>query len=156
MLEKFRKIIDRILAISVSALMTILLVTVVWQVFSRYVLKDPSSFTDELARYLLIWVALLGAAYATGKKLHIAIDLLKSRFSSLWLDRFIYILIGLFAFFTLIVGGWRLVDITLSLNQTSSALQMPLGYVYLVLPISGVMIILYVILELLEPENQKP
>ena len=74
---------DRTLALIVSVLLTMLLFTVVWQVFSRYVLKDPSSYTDELARYLLIWVALLGAAYATGQKLHLAIDLLQNKIRSI-------------------------------------------------------------------------
>ncbi|WP_316931840.1 TRAP transporter small permease [Parabacteroides distasonis] len=47
-----------------------------WQVLSRYILVSPSSVTDELAGYLLIWVGLLGAAYVSGKNEHLAIDLL--------------------------------------------------------------------------------
>jgi TRAP-type C4-dicarboxylate transport system permease small subunit len=146
---------DRMLAVIVSALLTILLFTVVWQVFSRYILKDPSSYTDELARYLLIWVALLGAAYATGQKLHLAIDLLQSKVQSIWLDRIIYGLIGLFALLTLVIGGWRLVSITLSLEQISAALQIPLGYIYLVLPLSGIVILAYAILEIIKPKSSE-
>jgi len=152
MLYRFRKVIDRVLAVSVSAVMTILLFVVVWQVFTRYILNDPSSYTDELARYLLIWVALLGAAYATGQKLHLAIDILQANMQSIWLHRIIYSLIGLFALFGLVIGGWRLVDITLSLEQKSAALQIPLGYVYLVLPISGIIIMLYAALEIIRPK----
>lgn len=152
---RFRKVIDRILAVSVSAIMTILLFVVVWQVFTRYILNDPSSYTDELARYLLIWVALLGAAYATGQKLHLAIDLLQTNMQSPWLHRIIYSLIGLFALFGLVIGGWRLVDITLSLEQKSAALQIPLGYVYLVLPLSGIVIMLYAAFEIIQPKIDK-
>jgi len=144
---------DRTLAVIVSALLSVLLFTVVWQVFSRYVLKDPSSYTDELARYLLIWVALLGAAYATGQKLHLAIDLLQSKIQSIWLEKIIHGLIGLFALLALIIGGWRLVSITLSMEQISAALQIPLGYIYLVLPISGVVIFAYAILEIIQPKT---
>jgi TRAP-type C4-dicarboxylate transport system permease small subunit len=154
MLIRLKRAIDRILAVSVSILMTVLLFAVVWQVFSRYVLKDPSSYTDELSRFLLIWVALLGASYATGQKLHLAIDLLQSRIKSVWLDRLIYALIGLFALLALVIGGIRLVNITLSLEQTSAALQIPLGYVYLVLPLSGIMIILYALIEMLNPQEK--
>jgi len=154
-LFRFRKVIDRILAVSVSAIMTILLFVVVWQVFTRYILNDPSSYTDELARYLLIWVALLGAAYATGQKLHLAIDLLQTNMQSPWLHRIIYSLIGLFALFGLVIGGWRLVDITLSLEQKSAALQIPLGYVYLVLPLSGIVIMLYAAFEIIQPKIDK-
>jgi len=155
-LSRFRKVIDRILAVSVSAVMTILLFVVVWQVFTRYVLNDPSSYTDELARYLLIWVALLGGAYATGQKLHLAIDLLQTKIQSIWLDRFINMLIGLFALFVLVIGGLRLVGITLSLEQKSAALQIPLGYVYLILPICGIVIMLYSILDIINPKIDKP
>ena len=155
MLSKIRDTMDRMLAVIVSALLTILLFTVVWQVFSRYILKDPSSYTDELARYLLIWVALLGAAYATGQKLHLAIDLLQSKVQSIWLNRIIYGLIGLFALLILVIGGWRLVSITLSLEQISAALQIPLGYIYLVLPLSGVVILVYAILEIIKPKSSE-
>lgn len=152
MLNRIRNAMNRILAGTVSILMAILLFTVIWQVFSRYVLKDPSSYTDELARYLLIWVALLGASYATGQKLHLAIDLLQSRINSIWLERVIHGLIGLFALLALVIGGWRLVSITLSMEQISAALQIPLGYVYLVLPLSGIVIFAYAIMEIIQPK----
>jgi hypothetical protein len=63
-----RENIDKILEKFVAALMAILVVDVLWQVISRYVLSAPSSFTDELAGFLLIWVGLFGSAYVAGKK----------------------------------------------------------------------------------------
>ena len=71
-----RKIIDKGLELSLIFLMAFLVVDVLWQVLSRYILVSPSSMTDELAGYLLIWVGLLGAAYVSGKNEHLAIDLL--------------------------------------------------------------------------------
>jgi TRAP-type C4-dicarboxylate transport system, small permease component len=68
--------VDRVLGAVVATLMGLAVVNVLWQVFTRFVLNDPSAFTDELARYLLIWVGLLGSSYATGQRLHLAIDLL--------------------------------------------------------------------------------
>lgn len=62
-----RKIIDKGLELSLIFLMAFLVVDVLWQVLSRYILVSPSSVTDELAGYLLIWVGLLGAAYVSGK-----------------------------------------------------------------------------------------
>lgn len=61
-----RKIIDRSLEYVLMALLSVLVIDVLWQVASRYVLTAPSSMTDELAGYLLIWVGLLGAAYVSG------------------------------------------------------------------------------------------
>lgn len=70
------KLVNQSLAIFSVALSSVLVVCVVWQVISRYVLGSPSIVTDELARFLFMWVGLIGAAYATGLKRHLAIDLL--------------------------------------------------------------------------------
>lgn len=150
----FRKSIDKALYVFLATLMALMVVNVLWQVASRYIFKAPNSFTDELARFLLIWIGLLGASYATGKKLHLAIDLLPSRLegkSSQRLNIFIHVLISLFAFFVMVWGGINLVYITLTLEQTSAALQLPLGYVYMVLPLSGMLMIYYSIANLALP-----
>ena len=152
---KIRKYVDQFLAIALIITMTILVIDVVWQVLARYVVKSPSSFTDELARFLLIWVGLLGSAYAMGKKKHLAIDILPSKLSGKpkkILNTFISILVISFAILILVIGGIRLVYITLTLNQISPALGIPLGYVYLVLPFSGILIAFYAFLEIFEKE----
>jgi TRAP-type C4-dicarboxylate transport system permease small subunit len=122
---------------------------VLWQVFTRFVLRDPSSFTEELARFLLIWVGLLGASYVAGQKMHLAIDVVlkslrgKARgLAELSVQAFIF----LFAFFVMGIGGTRLVAITLKLNQISAALRLQLGYVYCVLPLSGLLIMFYALI----------
>lgn len=149
-----RRIVDKVLSILVIAVMSILVVDVVWNVASRYLLKAPSSFSVELARYLLIWVGMLGAAYTSGKKEHIAIELLpqklqkKNPAKKRRLDHFINILISLFALLVLVIGGSRLVYITLMMEQVSATLQIPLGYVYLCLPVSGILIMFYAINEM--------
>ena len=128
-----------------------MVINVLWQVFSRYILKSPSSWTDELARFLLIWLGLLGAAYATGKKMHLAIDLLPMSLEGKKADRLnvvIQIIVLLFALFAMVLGGMRLVYITLILEQTSAAMSVPLWIVYLVIPISGILIVYYSILNI--------
>ena len=60
---RIRKIIDKMLESLLIILMAVLVIDVLWQVASRYLLTSPSSITDELAGFLLIWVGLLGAAY---------------------------------------------------------------------------------------------
>ncbi len=127
-------------------IMAVMVVNVLWQVFSRYLVGTPSSFTDELARYLMIWVGVLGAAYVSGRNMHVAIDVIPSRSSKKnqrKLLKIVYVLIILFAFFALVIGGTRLVYISYILGQRSPALQIPLALVYLVIPISGVLIIYY-------------
>ena len=129
-----------------------MVVNVLWQVFSRFVLGDPSSYTEELARYLMIWVGVLGAAYVSGKNKHVAIDYFPTKFSKknqIKVKVFVKWLIMIFAFFAFVIGGSRLVYITYVLEQLSPALQIPLAFVYLVIPISGVLIAYYKILEIL-------
>lgn len=134
---------EKILGWFLVAIMGVSVVNVLWQVFTRFVLSSPSSYTEELARYLLIWIGLIGAAYASGRRLHLAIDLLPNHLadpSQRWLAITIELCSAAFAVGVLLVGGFRLVQFTLSLGQTSAALGVKIGYVYLALPISGALI----------------
>jgi len=141
-----RESIDKILEKFVAALMAILVVDVLWQVISRYVLSAPSSFTDELAGFLLIWVGLFGSAYVAGKNEHLAIDLLVQRSGPArrkFLEIFISLCIMIFSLTVLVIGGSWLVYTRFALNVKSAALEIPLGYVYIVLPISGLLIMFF-------------
>ncbi|CAM3434239.1 TRAP transporter small permease [Zobellia roscoffensis] len=149
---ELRKNIDKVLAYFLVTIMGIMVLNVLWQVFSRFLLGSPSSFTDELARYLMIWIGILGAAYVSGKNLHVAIDVLPKRFSERTqkkLQLVVHWLVILFSLGALVIGGSRLVYITHVLDQHSPALQVPLSVVYLVIPISGILIIYYKISDLL-------
>lgn len=135
-----------------SLLMGLMLACVLWQVFTRYVMGQASTFTEELARFLLIWIGLLGAAYVAGENGHLAIDLLPQKLQG-EAHRKIQIVITLiiigFVIVALIIGGGHLVYISYLLNQTSAALQIPLAYVYLILPVSGGLICYYKIVHLM-------
>ena len=147
-----RKRIDKILGRTLVVIMSIMVINVLWQVFTRYVTGNPSSFTDELARYLMIWIGILGAAFVSGKNMHVAIDILPSRASvktQKKLKTIVTLIIILFVFFAFIVGGSRLVYISHILGQQSPALQIPLAVVYLIIPISGLLIIYYKVSDLL-------
>jgi TRAP-type C4-dicarboxylate transport system permease small subunit len=145
-MSKIKTIIDSILKWILVFIMAAITINVLWQVFSRFILQNPSSFTEELARYSLVWLGILGASYVAGQKMHLAIDLLSMKLKGkpkLYLEIFIQFSILFFSLVVMLIGGFRLVLITLSLNQISAALQVPLGYVYLVVPVSGFLIIFY-------------
>jgi TRAP-type C4-dicarboxylate transport system permease small subunit len=149
----FYKKFNRTLEIVLIVLACVLVIDVLWQVFSRYILNSPSSFTDELAGYLLIWVSLLGAAYVAGKKEHLAIDLLLQKSSPARqrvLSIIIHSVILGFSSTVLVIGGAWLVYTRFYLGVKSAALQVPLGYVYIVLPLSGLIIIFYSIHHLID------
>ena len=141
-----RILVDRVLGAVLVTIMAVMVVNVIWQVFTRFVLGAPSSYTEELARFLLIWVSLLGGAYAAGQRMHLAIDVVTSRLgeaSRARADTAIHVAVLLFAFAAMVVGGVRLVYLSFALEQMSAALRLSLGYVYLVVPISGLLIIFY-------------
>ncbi len=143
---KLKQGLDQFLRVSIALLMGIMVVNVTWQVFSRYVLGDPSSFTDELARYSMIWLGLLGAAYVSGKNGHLAIDILSAKLqgkSLKYLQLFIHGLVIFFGISVLIWGGGNLVFISQLLQQKSATLQVPLSWIYGVVPISGVLVVFY-------------
>jgi TRAP-type C4-dicarboxylate transport system permease small subunit len=153
MSKKLNRIINDGLRYTLIVLMGTAVLNVLWQVFTRFILKSPSSYTEELARYLLIWIGLLGAAYCVGHKMHLAIDILTVKLqgrAKSFLEIFIQLAISFFAFFVMVLGGIRLVNITLTLKQVSAALQIQLGYVYIVIPISGLLILYYSINFIIE------
>ncbi len=148
-----RKTVDKALSTALIIIMGIMVINVLWQVFTRYIVGTPSSFTDELARYLMIWLGILGAAYVSGKNMHVAIDVIPMRSSKKTqqkLSFIVYSVIILFAFAAMVIGGLRLVYISHILGQQSPALQIPLSVVYFVIPLSGALIIFYKVLDILK------
>ena len=83
MTSRLRSQVDRALAAVLATLLASLVVVVCWQVVTRFVLERPSSVTEELARFLLIWLGLLGGAHALGQGMHLSIDYLGSRLPNL-------------------------------------------------------------------------
>lgn len=141
-----RKLIDTITRNLLVFLMASLVIVVVWQVFSRYILNAPSTFTDELARFLLIWVSLLGAAYFSGKNQHIAINVLPSKLNPrnrIKLNIFINLIIITFVLCVFVIGGGMLVYYTYTYLQLTPTLQIPMASVYSIGPLSGLLIIFY-------------
>ncbi|MFD2201343.1 TRAP transporter small permease [Shivajiella indica] len=151
MVQKVKINLDRIIAFSLSLLMGLMVLNVTWQVISRYVVQNPSSFTDELSRYMLIWLGMLGAAYVAGQNKHLAIDILPNKLSGkpkMKLLILINILVLLFALIAMVLGGINLVYITYILEQKSATLQIPLAYIYTIIPLSGLLVIYYQLFQI--------
>lgn len=145
-MTKIYNTINRIIEILLVAIFALLVVDVLWQVFSRYVLGQSYSFTEEFARFALIWLSILGAAYLNGKREHLSMDFLVRKLSGEQLKKrmqTIEILMFIFALVVMVIGGGNLVYTTLYLGQTSPAMQLSLGYVYAIVPISGLLIMFY-------------
>lgn len=126
--------------------MGLLVVDVVWQVLSRYIFKAPSPWTEELAEFLMIWLGFLGACVALRLKAHPKIDYVTNKLSQenrLIVRIFSYSIVLLFSISVLFYGGCQLVYNTFITNQMSPALMIKVGYVYLAIPITGVIMVIY-------------
>lgn len=144
---------DRLLEVLVMIVVAVLVVDVLWQVFTRFILRHPSKWTEELAVFMLIWVSLLGAAVALGRGAHLGIDYFVGKLpvrARLGTEVFVFFCVSVFSFLVMLLGGLDLVRSTLELGQESSALRIKVGYVYLAIPISGFFLTLYAVIGLVE------
>ena len=136
----------KLIELALVVIFALLVIDVLLQVFSRYILNTSFSFTEEFARFSLIWLSILGAAYLNAKREHLSMDFLYQKFTKETQQKvsiFIEICIFLFALIVMVIGGFNLVYITLYLEQLSGTLEIPLGYVYAILPCSGLLIMYF-------------
>ncbi len=138
--------VNKVLATLIVLISGVMLACVVWQVLSRYVLGVPSVVTEEIARFLLMWLGLLGAGYVTGMKRHLAIDLLLTKIegkNKLFVEILIHLFVILFAAAVMVYGGYDLMQKTLASNQVSPSLGVKMGLIYAAIPVSGLFILFY-------------
>jgi len=158
-MQKLIDIITKYLGYFLMMLMALIVIDVTWQIFTRFILQDSSSWTEEMARFLLIWIGLLGASYALQTRAHLGIDILTYKLTGKkkqTVEVLIYTLVALFALFIMVIGGFKLMNLTFQLNQTSASIGIKMGYVYLVLPLSGILMILYSIAFITQALTSKP
>jgi TRAP-type C4-dicarboxylate transport system permease small subunit len=142
-LRRSGAVLDRAVAGLLAALLTLMVLTVSWQVISRYLLAGPSGWTEELARFLLIWIGLFGGALAYRRRLHLGLELTADILHGTahrWQQNAVDVCVLIFAVTILIVGGSSLVALTHELSQYSPALGLPMAVVYASLPLSGLLI----------------
>lgn len=141
-------VLDNFLKIALLVIGTSMLIVVLWQVVGRYALQAPSSVTEELARFLLIWLGMLGAVYTFRNRMHVCIDVFVTTLEQgerITAEVLAMLVSLVFAVVILIFGGFQLVELTRDLEQTSAALGIQMFQVYLVLPLSGILISIYAV-----------
>lgn len=149
MIYRFKTLIERVLLVIISTLLAVMVGLMLWQVFTRYLLETPALFTEESLRFMMIWTGLLGTAYCFGTRQHLALELLPS-LAPPRIRRGLGVFNALttigFAIATMFFGGWQ--ASTSSMQQLSPIMQIPIGYVYLVLPLAAVLIVVLVGIEI--------
>jgi TRAP-type transport system small permease protein len=128
------------------------------QVLFRYVLESPLAWTDELSRYLQVWMVFVGAAIATDQSSHFHLDLVQQYIppaAARWVD--VGALLTMFAFAAvLVVYGTEILEIVD--RQSSPAMGVPMSYPYAATPIGSALICWHVIVRLInkltDPANE--
>ena len=149
MLPNVRHVLKTILAAVSVTLFTVLVATTTWQVVSRQILNEPSTWSEELARLLFVWLSFLGSAFLFGERGHIAVDFLarKLPFAGQRVAQiFVQAMVLLFALVGLVWGGYLAASIAWEQNLT--ALPVTIGWVYLVIPIAGVFIAIFALMDI--------
>lgn len=146
-MKKFEKILDTVMRFLMAVAMGSLVVAGSWQVFSSWILKNPSTFTDEFLRYMLIWASMIGSAYCFYRDEHLSLELITDRVhgaAAVVLQVFIEAAILFFVIYVFIIGGWRL---AINAINVSSVMHIPMKVLYMIEPISGVFIVVARILK---------
>src|SRR5699024_11832966 len=137
------------LKVLTGASLLIMFILVVWQVFTRYVLNSPSTWSEELVAYLFAWSTLFGASLVVSEKGHMNIPVLidtKSVKTQKNASIFAELMILMFSLIVLTYGGIRITN--LALNQLTSSLGVAIGLFYIPLPLSGIINIIFCILNI--------
>ncbi|MGP9468346.1 TRAP transporter small permease [Halomonas sp. TP35] len=157
MVNTINRWLSKVITVLTSAMLVIMVLVALWQVVSRYLLNDPSTFSQEFLRYSLIWITMIGGALAFHTKKHIAVEMVTNRFSPGLQKTAHFAVLAFLILFSIIVmiyGGVWLVSLTMS--QQTVSLGIPMGYIYLSLPTSGVLILWFCISELINTSARIP
>jgi TRAP-type C4-dicarboxylate transport system permease small subunit len=125
---------ERVITAVTAVIMIILSALICWQVFLRYVLNSSVFWIEEISVISLMWIGLLGAAACVWTESHMGLEIIVSRLPET-------LRVWLFALF-LCERGIFLVKRTMS--GTISSLPLAVGYTYLVLPIAGGLMVIFV------------
>lgn len=150
-MKAFRDTITKILNGLAGISFLAMVVLTCWQVLTRYVLKNPSTWSEELVGYLFAWMSLLGASIVTSERGHMNIPIIVEKFSAPAQKGFLCfgeIIAFLFSAVILVFGGVQIA--TLAMGQMTSSLGVPIGIFYIVLPLCGVLNMIYTILNILD------
>ena len=150
-MKALRKILNTVLNVLAGGSFIAMTLLTCWQVFTRYVLSNPSSWSEELVGYLFAWMSLFGACLVTGERGHMNIPLLVERVKpgvQKILGIFAEVIACVFAIVILVYGGVQISS--LAMGQMTSSLGVPIGVFYVVMPVCGVLIAIYTIINIIE------
>lgn len=157
-MNKLRNTLNKVIEVICITLLAFMVVLGTWQIITRYVLNNPSTVSEDLLIYSFVWMSLLGSAYVFGKKDHMTMVFFRQKLESkstkakITLSIMTELLIMIFSALVLVFGGTQIS--MLAMGQVSPALGISMGYIYLALPLSGVITIIYNVLNLIDLKKE--
>lgn len=150
-LHMIRKGINLVLSFASALIFGAMVIIGTYQIVTRFVFNSPSTVSEELLTYSFTWMALLATAYVFGKRDHMRMGFLADKFSGKVqkaLSIGAEVLIMLLAGAVMVYGGFTIVQLTMT--QSTASLGIPMGVVYIIIPVSGVLIVFYSILNIVD------
>jgi TRAP-type transport system small permease protein len=150
-MQTIRKFVDKVIEFICISFVAIMTVLVTWQVITRYFFKNPSTVTEQLSKYMFVWLVLLAAAYVFGKREHMSMVFIKEKFTgraAVTVDIIVELIVMGFAIGVLVIGGYR--NTLMTMTQSDSALPIKIGMIYSMLPISGALTAFYSLCNIFE------
>ncbi len=143
----FRKL-DKFIEYFIFSLLLTMSAAIFLQVVFRYIIKFSLPWSEELARYLFVWLALTGAAVAVKKKAHFGVDILVRKLNPKMQHIFNIVGSGFILCFLSVVV-FEGVSLTIrNWTQFSSAMRIPMSFPYAAIPFSSLIMILYIIQDI--------
>ena len=143
-MQKVRNILKNILDVLAGGSMAVMVILTTYQVIVRYVFNSPSTWSEELVGYLFGWSTMFGATIVSGERGHMNIPIIIDRFPPTLCKAFhIFgeVIAFVFSAAILVFGGTQVSQ--LAMGQQTSSLGVAVGVFYWVMPICGVVILLY-------------
>ncbi|MDD3254105.1 MAG: TRAP transporter small permease [Lachnospiraceae bacterium] len=150
-MKSLRNVLDGLLKVLAGSSFLVMVILTCWQVVTRYILQNPSSWSEELVAYLFAWMSLLGASLVTGERGHMNIPILIEHANPTCkkcLLCFGEVLAFCFSAVILVFGGLQITN--LAMGQMTSALGVAVGIFYVVLPLCGILNMIYTILNMID------
>jgi TRAP-type transport system small permease protein len=148
MLDKLLKGLRAILRWFSVASMLIMLFVIFGQVVTRYLFNFTPDWSEELSRYLFVWVVFLGSALIMGESGHLAVEFLPLKFKGRPFGAFLDIVINISSYIFIGILFWQGLRMTRVMTfQMSPGMDIPMSYIYVVIPISCVLMLLFVLRE---------
>jgi len=147
----FASVVKRVNRVSehfLNILLVVMVVVVFLQVIFRFLLTVPLSWSEEVARYVMVWTTFLGAALAVEKKAHPYVEVLVNLLPLVIRVPMNILIICISCIFYAILVFYGTMFVTTSVMQPSAALEIPMGYVYIVIPVGGILLILNSLVEI--------